>query len=125
MKVSQLDLPKPTIEFLSAIGYETLYPAQEDSVKAGLLEGKSILVSAQTASGKTLIALLAILDHILKKKGKIIYLSPLKAIASEKFSEFKNLESIDLGRKIQVEISTGDFDLTDENLGINDIVVLN
>src|SRR5438309_1509593 len=124
MKVSQLDLPKPTIEFLSAIGYETLYPAQEDSVKAGLLEGKSILVSAPTASGKTLIALFAILNHIFKKKGKIVYLSPLKALASEKFSEFKKLESIDLGKKIQVEISTGDFDITDKNLGKNDILVL-
>src|SRR5256712_12702534 len=124
MKVSQLDLPKHAIEFLAAIGYETLYPTQEDSVQAGLLEGKSILVSAPTASGKTLIALFAILNHIFKKKGKIVYLSPLKALASEKFSEFKKLESIDLGRKIQVEISTGDFDLTDKNLGKNDILVL-
>ncbi len=124
MKVSQLDLPKPAIEFLSAIGYETLYPTQEDSVNADLLEGKSILVSAPTASGKTLIALFAILNHIFKKKGKIVYLSPLKALASEKFSEFKKLESVDLGRKIRVEISTGDFDLTDKNLEKNDILVL-
>ena len=104
MKVSQLDLPKQLTEFLSSIGYETLYPTQKSSVEAGLLEGKSILVSAPTASGKTLIALLAIMEHIYKKKGKIVYLSPLKALASEKFSEFKKLESIDLGRKIQVEI---------------------
>ena len=124
MKVSQLDLPKSAIEFLSVIGYETLYPTQEDSVKAGLLEGKSILVSAPTASGKTLIALLAILAHISKKNGKIVYLSPLKALASEKFSEFKKLESIDLGKKIRVEISTGDFDLTDKNLEKNDILIL-
>jgi helicase len=124
MKVSQIDLPKQLTEFLSSIGYETLYPTQKSSLEAGLLEGKSILVSAPTASGKTLIALLAILDHIFKKKGKIVYLSPLKALASEKFSEFKKLESIDLGRKIQVEISTGDFDLTDKNLGKNDILVL-
>ena len=124
MKVSQLDLPKQLIEFLSSIGYETLYPTQESSVEAGLLKGKSILVSAPTASGKTLIALLAILDHLFKKKGKIVYLTPLKALASEKFSEFKKLESIDLGRKIRVEISTGDFDQTYKNLEKNDILVL-
>ncbi|MGI0069739.1 MAG: DEAD/DEAH box helicase, partial [Nitrosopumilaceae archaeon] len=124
MKVSQIDLPKQLTEFLSSIGYETLYPTQESSVEAGLLEGKNILVSAPTASGKTLIALLAILDHIFKKKGKIVYLSPLKALASEKFSEFKKLESIDLGRKIHVEISTGDFELKDKNLEKNDILVL-
>ncbi len=124
MKVSKLNLPKQLIEFLSSIGYETLYPAQESSVEAGLLKGKSILVSAPTASGKTLIALLAILDHLFKKKGKIVYLTPLKALASEKFSEFKKLESIDLGRKIRVEISTGDFDQTYKNLEKNDILVL-
>src|SRR5690348_18124349 len=81
MKVSQIDLPKQLTDFLSSIGYETLYPTQKSSVEAGLLEGKNILVSAPTASGKTLIALLAILDHIFKKKGKIVYLSPLKALA--------------------------------------------
>ena len=102
MKVSQIDLPKQLTDFLSSIGYETLYPTQESSVDAGLLEGKNILVSAPTASGKTLIALLAILNHIFKKKGKIVYLSPLKALASEKFSEFKKLESINLDKKIHV-----------------------
>src|SRR2546428_12934843 len=106
MKVSQLDLPKHAIEFLAAIGYETLYPTQEDSVQAGLLEGKSILVSTPTARGKTLIALLAILNNIFKKKGKIVFLTPLKAFESKKFSEFKKLDPIDLVKKIKLEIST-------------------
>ncbi len=124
MKVSQLDLPQQLIEFLSSIGYQSLYPTQESSIEAGLLEGKSLLVSAPTASGKTLIALIAILNNISKKKGKIIYLSPLKALASEKFSDFKKLETLDLGQKIKVEISTGDFDLKDKNLEKKDILVL-
>jgi len=53
MKVSDLNLPKTAIEFLHKIGYEELYPTQEDSVNAGILEGKSALVCAPTASGKT------------------------------------------------------------------------
>lgn len=124
MKVSDLNLPKPAIEFLHKIGYSELYPTQEDSVKAGILEGKSVLVSAPTASGKTLIAILAMIDHLSNKKGKIVYLSPLRALAAEKFSEFQKLESVDFGRKIRVQISTGDFDNADKNLEKTDIIVL-
>jgi len=124
MKVSDLNLPKTAIEFLHKIGYEELYPTQEDSVNAGILEGKSALVCAPTASGKTLIAILAMISHLLSKKGKIVYLSPLRALAAEKFSEFQKLESVDFGRKIRVQISTGDFDNADKNLEKSDIIVL-
>lgn len=124
MKIEQLDIPPSTIEFLQKNGYVNLYPPQEKTVKAGLLEGKSILVSAPTASGKTLIAVLAIIKHLSEKRGKIVYLSPLKALASEKFNEFKKLGSIDLDKNLKIQISTGDFDTSDKNLGQNDILVL-
>ncbi|MGI0007041.1 MAG: DEAD/DEAH box helicase, partial [Nitrosotalea sp.] len=124
MKIEQLDIPPPTIEFLQKNGYVNLYPPQEKTVKAGLLEGKSILVSAPTASGKTLLAILAIIKHLSEKRGKIIYLSPLKALASEKFNEFKKLGSDGLGGNLKIQISTGDFDISDKNLGQNDILVL-
>ena len=124
MKIEQLDIPPSTIEFLQKNGYVNLYPPQEKTVKAGLLEGKSILVSAPTASGKTLIAILAIIKHLSEKRGKIVYLSPLKALASEKFNEFKKLGSVDLGKNLKIQISTGDFDTSDKNLGQNDILVL-
>ncbi|MHB8602660.1 MAG: DEAD/DEAH box helicase [Nitrosotalea sp.] len=124
MKIEQLDIPPSTIEFLQKNGYVSLYPPQEKTVKAGLLEGKNILVSAPTASGKTLIAILAIIKHLSEKRGKIIYLSPLKALASEKFNEFKKLGSVDLGKNMKIQISTGDFDVSDKNLGQNDILVL-
>ena len=56
MKIEKLDLPDSAIEFLKSEGFENLYPPQADSVRSGLLDGKNILVSAPTASGKTLIA---------------------------------------------------------------------
>ncbi len=124
MKIEQLDIPPSTIEFLQKNGYVSLYPPQEKTVKAGLLEGQSILVSAPTASGKTLLAILAIIKHLSEKRGKIVYLSPLKALASEKFNEFKKLDSVDLGKNMKIQISTGDFDVSDKNLGQNDILVL-
>ena len=124
MKIVELDLPKPVIDFLKAEGFSKLYPPQEDSISAGLLDGKSILVSAPTASGKTLIATLAILSYLSKNKGKVVYLSPLRALAAEKFSEFKKLEKIPFGRKIKTQISTGDFELVDKTLDKSDILVL-
>ena len=124
MKISELDLPEPAIDFLSNEGFTKLYPPQTDSVKAGLLDEKNILVSAPTASGKTLIATLAMLNFLSKKKGKVVYLSPLRALAAEKFLEFKKIEKIPLGRKIKAQISTGDFESFDKNLENCDILIL-
>ncbi|HJL67608.1 MAG TPA: DEAD/DEAH box helicase [Nitrosopumilus sp.] len=124
MKIEKLDLPESAIDFLKSQGYEKLYPPQADSVKSGLLNGKSVLVSAPTASGKTLIAMLSMMSYISKNKGKIIYLSPLRALAAEKFSEFKKLEKVALGSKVKVGISTGDFENIEKNLEKNNILVL-
>ena len=125
MKIEKLDLPISAIEFLQSQGFEKLYPPQADSVKSGLLDGKSVLVSAPTASGKTLIALLSMLSYLSKHKdGKVIYLSPLRALAAEKFLEFKKLEKVALGKKIKVSISTGDFENPDKNLEKNNVLVL-
>ena len=124
MKIEKLDIPKPAIDFLTSEGFTKLYPPQAEAVKAGLLEGKSVLVSAPTASGKTLIAILGILNYLSKNKGKVIYLSPLRALASEKFVEFKKLEKISIGNKIKVGISTGDFENIEKKLESNNVLVL-
>ncbi len=124
MKIEKLDLPNSAIEFLKSQGYEKLYPPQADSVKSGLLEGKSILVSSPTASGKTLIAMLAMISYLSKNDGKVIYLSPLRALAAEKFSEFKKLEKIALGKKIKVSISTGDYENIEKHLEKSNVLIL-
>jgi helicase len=124
MKITEVNLPKQAIDFLKNEGFSELYPPQQDSVDSGLLDGKNILVSAPTASGKTLIASMAILNFLSKSKGKIVYLSPLRALAAEKFSEFKKFESIDFGRKIKVQISTGDYESLDKGLEKSDVLIL-
>ncbi|MGI9565821.1 MAG: DEAD/DEAH box helicase [Nitrosopumilus sp.] len=126
MKIEKLDLPDSAIEFLNSQGFKKLYPPQADSVKSGLLNGKSILVSAPTASGKTLIAMLAMLSFLSKNdtNGKVVYLSPLRALAAEKFSEFKKLEKIALGKKTRVSISTGDFENIEKNLEKSNVLIL-
>ena len=124
MKINELALDSNAINFLKSQGFIELYPPQEDAVNAGILDGKSILVSAPTASGKTLIAILSMIQHLSKHNTKIVYLSPLRALAAEKFTEFKKLESIKLGRRIKVAISTGDFDSVDDRLENSDILIL-
>ncbi len=124
MKIEKLDLPDSAIEFLKSQGYEKLYPPQADSIESGLLDGKSILVSAPTASGKTLIAMLAIISYLSKNTGKVIYLSPLRALAAEKFSEFKKLEKVAIGNKVKVSISTGDYENIEKNLEKSNVLIL-
>ena len=124
MNIERLDLPDTAIDFLKSQGFKKLYPPQADSVKSGLLDGQSVLISAPTASGKTLIAILAMLSYISKNKGKVIYLSPLRALAAEKFSEFKKLEKISLGNKVKIAISTGDFENIEKNLEKSNVLIL-
>ncbi len=69
MKIEKLDLLKPAIDFLLSEGFSKLYPPQEDCIDAGLLDGKSILVSAPTASGKTLTAIISMINYLSKNTG--------------------------------------------------------
>lgn len=124
MKISELKLSKQVTDFLKNEGYSELYPPQKDSIEAGLLDGQNILVSAPTASGKTLIAIIAMINYLSNKQGKVVYLSPLRALAAEKFLEFQKLESLDFGKKIKVQISTGDYELVDAGLEKSDILIL-
>ncbi len=124
MKITDLALAPSAIQYLTEQGITKLFPPQQAAVEAGMLDGQSIMVAAPTASGKTLIAMLAMMRFLSSKEGKIVYLTPLRALASEKFAEFKKMERINLGRQIRASISTGDFDSVDKELENADIIVL-
>jgi helicase len=119
MKFDELDLPSEFSAFLAVEGFVDLYPPQAAAVKAGLLEGKSLVISSPTASGKTLIAMMAAYKK-LKEGRKVVYLSPLRALASEKYAEFRKLERFG----VRCAIATGDFDGSGEVLGKFDFLVL-
>ena len=106
-------LPKELYEILEKEITE-LRPAQEKSIKKGLLEGKNLLVCTPTASGKTLIAELASLKSIISGKGKAIYIVPLKALAYEKCRDFKRRYD----KVAKVALSMGDIDSADPYLEI-------
>ena len=115
MQVSGLSIPENLKQHLLAAGVTELYPPQAECVEKGMFAGKNLLVAIPTASGKTLIAEMAMHCHI-AKKGKCLYIVPLKALASEKYDEFGN-------KGVRVGIATGDFDRRDDTLGRNDIIV--
>jgi helicase len=108
---------------LSRLGYSSLYPPQEMALKYGILKGKSVLMTTPTASGKTLIAMMAIYKA-LKRNRKAVYLTPLRALASEKYYDMKVLENLDFGRKIKVMAATGDYDSPGKELAAADVIVL-
>jgi len=96
-----------------------LRPAQEKAIKKGLLDRKNLLVCTPTASGKTLIAELAAFKSIIEGNGKAIYIVPLKALASEKYKDFKRR----YGNIAKVALSMGDIDSADSYLVDYDIII--
>jgi helicase len=108
----------PKLYSIVSRDFKTLRPAQEKAVKAGLLERKNLLICTPTASGKTLIAQLAMMQAIYNNIGKAVYIVPLKALASEKYREFKEKHP-----DLKVALSIGDTDSSDSYLEKYDVIV--
>ena len=100
------------------MGSKEFNPVQKAALPF-LLENKNMIVAAPTASGKTLIAEIAIVKNFMAG-GKSIYLCPLRALASEKYNDFKKYEQIGM----RIAISTGDLDAKEKWLGGFDLIIL-
>jgi helicase len=102
---------------LEADGIHGLYPPQAAAL-GPVLAGESVLLACPTASGKSLVAYLALLRAA--RAGRTgLYLVPLRALAHEKAEELARFEPLGL----KVGISIGDFDLTAEKLEKVDVLV--
>ncbi|MCZ7398569.1 MAG: ATP-dependent DNA helicase [Candidatus Methanoperedens sp.] len=127
IKIKDLNLPPSVIDIYIKLGITDLYPPQASAIKAGLLDGKNIVAAIPTASGKTLLAEFAMLKSILdeNKRGKALYIVPLRALASEKYDRFRSFESLKKSNGISIStgIATGDFDASGDWLGNFDIIV--
>jgi len=93
---------------------DELYPTQSEAIENGALE-ESFLLASVTASGKTLVATLAAARTVLSGK-KVLYLAPLRSLAFEKFTEFKELP-------FKSAISIGEMDSSDPWLERFDIII--
>jgi helicase len=119
MDVGELSgVPEAYVADLRERGIEALYPPQAEAVERGVLDGESLVASVPTASGKTLIAELAMLASV-RRGGTALYIVPLRALASEKHAEFTRLEEYGLS----VGVTTGNYESTEGWLGSRDVVV--
>jgi len=119
--LKQYHFPEKVIDILAAAGINHLYPPQAAAIEKGILRGKSLLMSVPTAAGKTLIAELCMLKTILQNNGRCLYIVPLKALANEKFEDFKGKYGSSLG--IEVGIATGDLDSPNKYLSRYQILI--
>ena len=115
MDIGDVELPPNIIQRFMAMGYKTLFPTQEAAIGTGFLEGKNIVVAVPTASGKSLIAYLAV-SKCIEEGGKAVYIVPLKALAEEKYNDLKQLG-------FKAALSIGDYDSNDVWLRNYDVVV--
>jgi helicase len=119
IEINSLNLPDYFVSNYSKFG--SLTPIQEKAVEAGLLSFVSLLVCAPTASGKTLVATMAICKAIKPDNCKSIYIVPLKSLAYEKYNEYKKLFE---GTDKKVAMSTGDLDSKSGHLANYDLLIL-
>jgi len=119
MKPTELTgLPAGVGEHLEGEGIEELYPPQAEAVERGVTDGENVVAAVPTASGKTLIAELAMLSAV-ERGGTALYIVPLRALASEKKAEFERWAEYG----VTVGVSTGNYESDGEWLGSRDIVV--
>jgi helicase len=119
MLFSELPLHSVLKKKIAGRGLRELYPPQEEAIKKGLFEGKNILMVTQTASGKSFLAELLAIDTVMKGKGKVVYLNPLKALADEKFRDF-TLYYGDLN--LRTILTVGNYDSDEPRLERYDII---
>ncbi len=97
-----------------------LYPPQGEALRAGLLSSdRNLLLSMPTASGKTLLAEMAMAEVLARGPGRCLYVVPLVALAAEKARTFRRAFP-----EARVGLSTGDYESPLGRLADYDILVL-
>ncbi len=86
----------------------TLYPFQAEAIEA-VIAKKSVIVSAPTGAGKTIVAEYAI-EKSIELNRRVVYTSPIKALSNQKYREFKERYGDKVG------IMTGDVTINADAL---------
>lgn len=124
--INQLKIPKALKKILSP-KVKHLLPIQILSLNAGLLNNENLLVVSATASGKTLVGELAGMPKAMNHQ-KFIYLTPLVALANQKYRDFKKLYK-PLGLKVAIKVGSnrvkakGELTIANKSVKDADIVV--
>ena len=119
--VSALGMPKEFSEFLqNQWGITNLHPPQAEAASS-ILSGRNTLVAIPTASGKSLLAYMAMVQRLSEghKQSKAIYIVPLKALAMEKYEDLSQI-----AKAMDLKIGLGIGDATAEAKNIDDCNIL-
>lgn len=119
MRVDELDIPDSVSDLLMSSGFRELHPPQAEAIPVAL-EGRNLVAAIPTASGKSLIGMIPALKLLSEKRGKVLYIVPLKALAAEKRDDFQRFAD---SMGLKVHMSTGDLDGEDRGLADADVVV--
>jgi hypothetical protein len=113
------DVPEAVLDAWESHCGRELLPVQELAVKAGVLAGRSLLVSSPTSSGKTFVGEMAAIQAALSGR-RVVYLVPTRALAEAKYRQFcARYEPVGLSVAIATRdrrhqhdrVARGDFDL--------------
>ena len=118
MRVDELEVSDRVAEALLDAGFVNLHPPQAEAIPIAL-RGDNLVVAIPTASGKSLIGYIPALEMMVSKGKKVLYIVPLKALASEKKDDFEKFSHLG----IRAHMSTGDLDSDDKNLSDADVIV--
>ncbi|MDX1631083.1 MAG: DEAD/DEAH box helicase, partial [Thermoanaerobaculia bacterium] len=100
-------LPEPLADALSRAGIERLWSHQAEGVEAAR-RGDDVLVTTPTASGKSLVFHLPVLEEAVRGgDGRALFLFPLKALGQDQRTKFLEL-SMAAGVPASCEIYDGD-----------------
>uniref|UniRef100_A0A8C4Q9F1 DNA-directed DNA polymerase n=1 Tax=Eptatretus burgeri TaxID=7764 RepID=A0A8C4Q9F1_EPTBU len=92
LELSQWGMPPVVLEAYKAVGISQLFPWQAECLtQSGALLGKNLVYSAPTSAGKTLVAEILVLKHLLEKHQKALITLPYVALAREKTNRLKNV----------------------------------
>ncbi len=118
MRVDELEISDRVAEALMAEGFINLHPPQAEAIPQAL-QGHNLVAAIPTASGKSLIGYIPALQLMTEKGKKVLYIVPLKALASEKKEDFDRFSSLG----IRSVLSTGDLDSDDKGIEDADVII--
>lgn len=108
-------------KFREMFPYRNFNRMQSKAVPVILASDENVVVSAPTASGKTVLAEAAMVRELSKaERGKVLFIAPLRALTNEKESEWKRVLST-LGFKVYVV--TGERELYPSEARSADVII--
>ncbi len=103
------DLPRPLVQALEQMGIQSLYTHQARAISL-VRSGKSVVTATPTASGKSLIYNLPVLESVVHDPStRALYLFPLKALTRDQLSGLEEFKS-HLEQKVPVDFAVYDGD---------------